>query len=334
MSRIKVGVYASPDIPQSFRVYAANVIRHLPGFGVDAIPFDRKENLPAQVDLLWDIRSGGGNAPLDFLLGGPPVVVTVHGFAPITLPGREYFGTLRGALTSRHHARAKLKQWRELGPRVSALIAVSEFTRSEIVSLTGFPGDRIGVCLHGVNSEYFSRDPGVGRGRYFLHISNDEPRKNLARVVRAFARFRKRQDVELVLKLPETQAGRYAGIDGVRVISGMLGTDELADLYRRALGFVFPSLYEGFGLPILEAMACGCPVITSSVTACPEVAGNAALLVDPRDEGAIFQAMEALASGRDDLVASGLERASRFTWQDSAQCHAGWFRRALGFERR
>ena len=87
-----------------------------------------------------------------------------------------------------------------------------------------------------------------------------------------------------MLKLPEHVAQRYAGIDGVRVITGLRTTEELADLYRNALAFVFPSLYEGFGLPIVEAMACGCPVITSNVSACPEIAGGAAITVDPRDE--------------------------------------------------
>ena len=92
--------------------------------------------------------------------------------------------------------------------------------------------------------------------------------------LRAFAKLKLKNNVELVLKLPEFAANRYAGLDGVRIITGLLSTEELAELYRNALAFLFPSLYEGFGLPILEAMACGCPVITSNVSACPEVAGG------------------------------------------------------------
>jgi len=122
-------------------------------------------------------------------------------------------------------------------------------------------------------------------------------------------------------------------IDGVRVIAGLLDTRDLAELYRRALGFIFPSLYEGFGMPILEAMASGCPVITADLSACPEVAGDAALLVNPRAVDAIQDAMETLL--RDEatrlrLIQAGLERARQFDWKRSAACHAEVLRRSAG----
>src|SRR3569623_497537 len=113
-------------------------------------------------------------------------------------------------------------------------------------------------------------------------------------------------------------------MDGVRVITALQTTEELAHLYRRALAFVFPSLYEGFGLPIIEAMACGCPVITSNVSACPEVAGDAAMTVDPRDEKASFEAMLAIHRDqqfREERIAAGLRRIHDFSWMKSARCH-------------
>ena len=117
-------------------------------------------------------------------------------------------------------------------------------------------------------------------------------------ILRAFRKLKLHNNVQLVLKLPEHSARRYTGMDGVRVITGLQTTEELVHLYRKAVAFVFPSLYEGFGLPIIEAMGCGCPVITSNVSACPEVAGGAAITIDPRDEKALFEAMLAIHRDR------------------------------------
>ena len=328
-SALRVGIYKSPDIPQSFRVYASNVEKHFPSLGIEAIPFSGRDDLPRTADVLWDIRSGGGNPPLEFMLGGPPLVITVHGFAPISLSGWEYFKTIKGALMSSRYSREKLEKWKALKDGVTALIAVSEFTKAESARLTGIPAEKISVCLHGVETEHFSPLKGARKGNYFLHISNDEPRKNLPRVIEAFRKLRKLHDVELLLKLPADKADGYSGIDGVKTIGGLLSTEDLADLYRNALGFVFPSLYEGFGMPILEAMASGCPVITSNVSACPEVAGNAALIVDPRDADALFEAMHTLCLDENEssrLKNAGLERAGLFSWQDSARCHAATFK--------
>lgn len=328
---LRVGIYQPPGIPQSFKVYAGNVTQHFPALCIAAIPFGNRNDLPRTADVLWDIRSGGGNPPLDFMLGGPPLVMTVHGYAPISLSGWEYFRTIRGMLMSRHYARQKLEKWQALKDGVSALIAVSNFTKAETVQLTGVSADKITVCHHGVDTQSFSPDPKTSHENYFLHISNDEPRKNLTRIVAAFRRLRKLHDVKLLLKLPAHRAVHYQNIDGLEVIATLLSTAELATLYQRALGFVFPSLYEGFGLPILEAMACGCPVITSNASACPEVAGDAALVIDPRDENAIFEAMRTLylqKETRKHLVTAGLHRIIPFTWQASSTCHAQILRNA------
>ncbi|MDD5612746.1 MAG: glycosyltransferase family 1 protein [Gallionella sp.] len=328
---LRVGLYLPPDIPQSFKVYADNVAQHFPALGVEIVPFGNRNELPRTADVLWDIRSGGGNPPLEFLLGGPPLVITVHGFAPISLSGWEYFRTLRGMLMTGRYAREKLAKWQELKGGVAHLIAVSHFTKHEAVQLTGVPADKITVCHHGVDTASFTPDSGTPHENYFLHISNNEPRKNLPRVVAAFKQLRKHHDVRLLLKLPAQQAECYRNIDGVEVIANMLSTAQLAALYQRALGFVFPSLYEGFGLPILEAMASGCPVITSNASACPEVAGNAALIADPRDQDAIFGAMRTLLLdpfAREQLVSAGLKHCGNFTWQASAACHASVLRNA------
>jgi glycosyltransferase involved in cell wall biosynthesis len=335
---LQVGVYQDPEIPQSFRVYAKNVQGSLPEQYVRMIPFTNKRNIPALVDVLWDIRSGGGNPPPDFLLQNhlPPLVVTVHGFAPVALNGWEYFRTLKGSIMSNHYAKLKRARWQQAQPSVAAIIAVSSFVKDEAVRYTGAAANKVHVCHHGVDSGVFTPGSGMELDGYFFHISNDEPRKNINRILRAFRKLKFHNNVQLVLKLPEHAAQRYLGIDGVRVLTGLLTTEELADLYRKALAFVFPSLYEGFGLPIVEAMACGCPVITSNVAACPEIAGGAAMTIDPRDEKALFDAMLAIYRDRqcrEEHIAAGLRRARDFSWMKSAGCHANVLRIAAHMRR-
>lgn len=330
-NKVVVGVYQSKDIPQSFRVYAANILKYFNDLDIEVIAFSDSGSLPKSADVIWDIRSGGGNPPIERMLGKQPLVVTVHGFAPTSLSGWEYFKSVRGMLMTKRWAKEKADAWSRMKAGVSNLIAVSEFSRREAADFTGVELDRIAVCHHGVEHEHFFASSDDRKEKYFLHVSNNEPRKNVDRIVQAFRRLPRNLGIELVLKLPAEEARRYQRVPGVRIVAGFLSTEELAELYRRSIGFVFPSLYEGFGLPILEAMACGCPVITSTETACPEVAGNAALLVDPRDEIALRDAMKTLATDKDvqrRLTAAGLDRVKVFDWKTSAACHARILRHA------
>jgi glycosyltransferase involved in cell wall biosynthesis len=334
---LDIGIYQGPQIPQSFQVYADNVRKYLPDGAVRVIPFE-EGSVPKSVDVLWDIRSGGGNAPPDFLLADalPPLVVTVHGFAPMTLNGWEYFGTVKGFIMSSHYAREKQARWYQVKKKIAAVIAVSGFVKEEAIRFTGVSADKIHVCHHGADSDFFTPHLEIKPGSYFLHISNGEPRKNIRRIVKAFGRLRRSHDVELVLKLPQHVARHYVGIDGVKVLGGILGTEELADLYRGALAFVFPSLYEGFGMPLVESMACGCPVITSDVSACREVAGEVSVTIDPRNEEALLEAMLSFCQGpsvRAYRRDAALQWVQNFSWIKSAKCHAEVFRIAAEMKR-
>ena len=157
-----------------------------------------------------------------------------------------------------------------------------------------------------------------------------EPRKNITRLLEAFAKTKSRETLALVI------AGKkgwlYKGIfETVKklnlanrvILTGFVDDEDLPSVYSSARAFVYPSLYEGFGLPPLEAMACGTPVITSDTTSLPEVVGKAALLVDPTDAEAIAAAMRRLmddvALGHN-LLQLGLERAKEFSWQQTARC--------------
>ena len=227
-----------------------------------------------------------------------PTVLTVHDLALVRTPGAFPFW-------HRLYGRAGL---RTVLREADAIVAVSELTRKEVVDLVGIPVERIRVVPNGVD-EVFSPDGPRADGEYVLAVATLEPRKNLARAVDAA----RRAGAELRV----VGARGWGGVD----VPGWVGelTDvELAAAYRGARCLVYPSLYEGFGLPVLEAMACGTPVVTSRGTAMEEVAGGAAVLVDPLDPGAIAAGIAEAESRRDELVRLGSARAAELTWERAA----------------
>jgi glycosyltransferase involved in cell wall biosynthesis len=194
-----------------------------------------------------------------------------------------------------------------------SVIAVSEFTASELESLLRVPREKIQIVPNAVD-DTFTPDGPCADGDYVLAVGTLEPRKNLGRAIEAAARIG--ADIRVV------GARGWGGVEarGVNVTwLGVVDDDELARQYRGALCVVYPSLYEGFGLPVLEAMACGAPVVTSVGGATGEVAAEAAVLVDPLDAGAIADGMTEAIARRDELRPRGLERARMFSWDDAAR---------------
>jgi glycosyltransferase involved in cell wall biosynthesis len=216
--------------------------------------------------------------------------------------------------------------------RARLVLAPSEATRRDIVRLLRIDPARVRVIPHAAPRGFEPEDGPADAGGppYFLFVGNLEPRKNLARALRAFARVApslpdhrfvvagapgwKYEDVLREAARPEL-AGR---VD----LRGYVAEDGLPALYRNAAAFVYPSLYEGFGMPVIEAMACGTPVLTSNVAALPELAEGAAVLVDPLDEDAIAGALHALGTDaglRARLRAAGRARAAEYSWERTCQ---------------
>lgn len=232
-----------------------------------------------------------------------PLVVTVHDLAVFRLP--EAFPPW-----TRTYSRLVV-------PRVvraaRIVAAVSEFTASELESVLRIPRERIRVVPNAPAESFVEHGPRAD-GDYVLAVGTLEPRKNLARAIEAA----KRVGLPLRVAGMEGWGGVEAEGPGVTWL-GFATDDELARLYRGALCVVYPSLYEGFGIPVLEAMACGVPVVTSRGGATEEVAGGAAVLVDPYDVGSIADGIRDAIARRDDLRAAGLRRARDYTWDASAQ---------------
>lgn len=199
--------------------------------------------------------------------------------------------------------------------RARLVIVPSEFVRGRTHDLLGIPSERIRVIYHGIDHDRFY--PGdEPREGFLFYPAEPWPHKNHARLFEAFALLqRTHPELELVLTGYDGPAP-----DGVRVL-GRVPPDELARLYRTASALVFPSLYEGFGLPPLEAMACGCPVAASAVGSLPEVCGDAAVLFDPYDTAAIAAGVEEALARASELSAAGPARAASFTWDATARAH-------------
>jgi glycosyltransferase involved in cell wall biosynthesis len=243
-----------------------------------------------------------------------PFAVTLHDIVHHDLP------------FSRAERLFRLAAYDRSARRAALVIVPSEFVRGRVADRLGVPHERIRVALHGIDHERFT--PGdADREPFLLYPARPWPHKNHERLLEAFARLRAdRPELQLVL----TGGGHGPGPQppGV-VVRGLVPADELVSLYRRAAALVFPSLYEGFGAPPLEAMACGCPVACSTAGSLPEVVGDAARTFDPRSAEEMAAAIADVLDHPADWAERGPTRAAMFTWDASAQAHETVYRELL-----
>ncbi|BCS55015.1 glycosyltransferase family 1 protein [Geobacter sp. SVR] len=216
---------------------------------------------------------------------------------------------------------------RRLLHNAATVLTVSEYSRNELLSWSGISAEKVVVTHNAVGADFSCEGTQYNPGfPYVLYVGNRRIYKNVNRLIEAFSLGCKRSDVKLVLSGtadPELLAiARQAGIADRIIFIGRIKEEDLSAVYRGALAVAYVSLYEGFGLPPLEAMACGTPVLTSNVTSLPEVVGDAALMVDPFDVEAIADGLRRITedSGLQlDLQTKGLKRVELFSWDISAK---------------
>lgn len=242
---------------------------------------------------------------------------------------------LTGDYSTREFRERFAAQAREAAARADLIIAVSAFTARQVQQLLGVEPARLRVIHHGVRVR---ADSGSMRERIVLHVGAIQRRKNVLRLVEAFERMPAEWSLVLagacgygaeeILERIE-RSPRRASIN----VLGYVTDRQLGELYAKASIFAFPSLDEGFGMPVLDAMASGVPVLSSRRSALPEVCGDAALLVDPTDSDAIAEGLTRLAADcdlRKELRARGLLRAQEFTWANAAAQTWEVYRELLG----
>jgi glycosyltransferase involved in cell wall biosynthesis len=261
-------------------------------------------------------RASAFHFPLTVMLPrvGVPAATTVHDLQHEAFP--QFFS--RPQLTYRRHVYGR-------SVRASGLvIAVSKHVRDDLVARLGYPRGRVRVIYHGVDRERFSPEAGRAREPFLLYPANWWPHKNHESLLEAFAEVRReRPELRLVLTGSRHPPGLPEGVSSL----GRVSDERLVDLYRSASALVFPSLYEGFGLPPLEAMACGCPVAVSRVASLPEVCGEAAVYFDPTS---VEDITRGIAEVLDRPAPGGPERAALFTWEEFAGRHDAVYRELAG----
>jgi glycosyltransferase involved in cell wall biosynthesis len=253
-----------------------------------------------------------------------PSVVTVHDLSFERLPG----------VMSRRD-RTLFRTFVPLSVRrAERVLTGSEWSKNDLVDQYGLSPDRIVVTPYGVDSAFHPNGPRDSRRPYALFVGGIQPRKDPLAAVEALARLD--GELSLVVVGAEKRGGeevrraiRRLGLEGRVDLAGHVDHDELASLYRGAACLVFPSRYEGFGLPVLEAMASGTPVVAAAAGAVPEVAGGAAVLVEPGEPEAIAAGITLALAERERLVAAGLERARHFSWAETARRTLAVYRELL-----
>ena len=311
-------------------------------------------HVPLPTRALYAIWSVLGAPKVDTLLGGVDVLHATNYFMPPAKRARRVVSfydlafLIAPELCSPKIRGIFSKQVRRFAREADAIVACSESTKADIVRLLDVDPAKIAVAYGAVDEDFAPMDADAAEhlvgerlgvyGPYLLFVGTLEPRKNVPTLLRAFARLAKEIPHKLILAGGQGwNAGEILetiealGLSGRVVRAGYVQTQgELGALYSAADAFVFPSLYEGFGLPVVEAMKCGCPVVTSDNSSMPEVGGSAAVYCDAQDAEGLASAIRGVLEDtalRENLAASGLERAKRFSWQACAETTLGVYRK-------
>jgi alpha-1,3-rhamnosyl/mannosyltransferase len=267
-----------------------------------------------------------------------PTVLTVYDLIPLIFP-RYFSAAQRVIYRGAHHLALRAAR---------VILAISQATKSDLIHYFHVVPERIVVTPLAADDHFHPQPPAAIAAMrrkyglsdsYLLYVGSNKPHKNLARLVRAFSQFTfapPTADLQLVLAGPwdprYPQAKKSVvelGLQGRVLFLPDVPEEDLPALYSGAMVFVFPSEYEGFGLPVLEAMACGAPAICSGASSLPEVAGNAAIAIDPADVSGLFAAISRLLGDdalRQEMKERGLAQAARFSWRRTAQETASAYR--------
>ena len=302
------------------------------------IRFCKKE----KIHIIHIPHLAGASAPSwGYLLLEDPsrLVITLHGVAPLVIPPKLYF---LDKSTIPLLTKIEVLKWKLFfRNRFEIMITVSHSEKRNISKNLAIPPEKIKVIYHGTDykscrlkgnwdpKQILYQNHGIN-SPFIFHLSAYQPKKNVENIIKAFAIVRKRYNLKERLVIGGKQPNHLKrlvkdlGIEDGVIFVGYIPKEELSIFYSTVEAFIFPSFHESFGMPILEAMACGCPVITSNAFSMPEVAGKVAIFVDPRNTEEIAETIYEIVTNkklRRKLAKWGVERAKKFTWERCGNEH-------------
>lgn len=324
---MRIGIWKPQHDTMSVKIYTDNIVLYLQKQQHEIFFFGKNDAIPA-VDIIWDPTCTGARYPNRKILQTDiPWIVTLHGAANLSMTLKYTFGDafankFKGFLTN-------IKRrffWKIYKHKVAHIITVSNFAKEEIMEELNLESKEISVIYHGYDDNLFFRQS--GSKDYFFHVSVYQPKKNVDKIIEAYQQIKDSNKLPFIIVCPN-YPNKIAD-EKIQLITTMVDSKQIAKYLKSAYAFVFPSIHESFGMPLLEAMACGVPVITSNSTACKEIASDAAILVNPNEATEIRNAMQLLMNDKnlhDSLSKNALEKASMFSWEKSAFLHAAVFKR-------
>ncbi|HUH75201.1 MAG TPA: glycosyltransferase family 1 protein [Chitinophagales bacterium] len=323
---MRIGVWVPEKYLHSVRIYYEQVSRILCQKGVEFIPFGPSDALPVDVDLYWDPTCTGGKNPNKrFLKRTQPLVATVHGASNFALPHHYTYNGWKQQLKG-YYINAKRKfYWKSFRKNIEGIITVSNFAKAEIIQELQLDADKIRTIYHGYDSSYFV--PIVERSNdYLFHVSVFQPVKNIPVLLKAYQKLEESKRLPLILLIPGYP--HKIDIKGVTLLKKPVSQKEIAQYMQHAKAFILPSVRESFGLPIIEAMAVGTPVITSLGSACEEITKGYGILCQPNKVEDWSKAIEKISSDTilwNELHRKSLQRAQDFSWEKCAEQHYSYF---------
>jgi glycosyltransferase involved in cell wall biosynthesis len=315
--------------PISLQIYQQNIIQELTLSGIQVFKISQTGPIPAKCDLVWDPGLGMRRIPEIFKNSQLPMVATVHGIRVFSIRDNElssFDKRIKQLLTY---------DWNWFKNRVSAIITVSNYGANELSSAINIPLNQIYPIYHGVNHNIFHPNGEKFKHSkpYFLHVAQYQPLKNSERIFSAYSMLPTNNRPDFIAVLPGfNKNNKTLNIAGLHLIVKKIPSEQLAMMYRGALGFLFPSIRETFGLPILEAMACGCPVVTSNKTGCAEISEGASLQVNPESTNEIYLSMKNLIENislQKKLSEEGMIHVEKFSWKKSGEEHINLFNKVI-----
>jgi glycosyltransferase involved in cell wall biosynthesis len=324
---VKIGIWKPQHETMSVKIYTDNIVLYLQKHEHEIFFFGKNDSIP-DVDIIWDPTCTGARYPNKKILQTKiPWIVTLHGAANLSMPLKYTFGnTIIKQLNGFFINTKRRFMWMFYKHKVAHIITVSNFAKQELITELGLKANQISVIYHGYDDTIFF--PQSGSKSYLLHVSNYQPIKNIERIIEAYQQIKKDDKLPLVLICPGFPSASKD--EKVKIINTIVDSKQIAKYMKESYAFIFPSFRESFGMPLLEAMASGVPVITSNNSACNEITKDASVLVNPQNTIEIKEAIELILNDKKlhcQLSKNAIENSKLFSWEKTARFHEMLFER-------